>query len=542
VTTVTEERPAETPETITPEGEPDTGGRTAGAGFEPKATAEPVSTEVATRPSIENGALVGASINARIRYARELANANLLPSQYRKNPANVLYAVEYGLMLGIHPMAAITGIHVIDGKPSASAALMSALVRTAGHRLRVSTKGTIEGGDFTATAMLTRSDDPDFTFETTWTVDRAMRAGLVDKYDKNADGKWVVRARTQNNKPGNWETYPEAMAKARCISEVIREGAEEVLCGAHYTAEELGAMVNEDGNVIDGEVVESLSAPAADDRPQPMHPARTEHLRAQVFACFTADDPKSAFTAIWQEAGPQRKVTPVLDEKGVQTDFETFMLRAMEAIKNGVAFPDERPDPKAEQAAQPKADPQAQTEQAATESPTEQETANRTDAPQPDADGIVDAEVVEETTTAAEPAAEQGDGFEPPDAPAAALDDPPVSEPATAPGAPQDAAQAREWLLGEIGVVARVHGKTVAALTARQASSYKRNVADWSAAEMLGFVEPFRASTAEKLREAGQEAAAMLYGGFGPAHVLDVATMLSDALDAAFPPKGAKAK
>ena len=45
--------------------------------------------------------------------------------------------MEYGEMLGLSPMAAITGVHVIEGKPTASAGLISALVRRAGHKLRV---------------------------------------------------------------------------------------------------------------------------------------------------------------------------------------------------------------------------------------------------------------------------------------------------------------------------------------------------------------------------------------------------------------------
>ena len=64
-----------------------------------------------------------AALPAKIEYARELANSGLLPAAYRKQPGNILYAVEYGEMLGLAPMAAITGVHVIEGKPTASAGL-----------------------------------------------------------------------------------------------------------------------------------------------------------------------------------------------------------------------------------------------------------------------------------------------------------------------------------------------------------------------------------------------------------------------------------
>jgi hypothetical protein len=158
---------------------------------------------------------------AKVQYAKELANSGLLPTAYRKNPANVLYAVEYGEMLGLAPMAAITGIHIIEGKPTASSALMSALVRKAGHRLRIT------GNDERAVVEITRCDDPDYTFRAEWTIARAKQAGLT--------GKDV------------WKKYPAALLKARGITECARDACEEALMGMHYTPEELGATVDEDG-------------------------------------------------------------------------------------------------------------------------------------------------------------------------------------------------------------------------------------------------------------------------------------------------------
>lgn len=165
-----------------------------------------------------------ATLPAKIQYARELANSGLLPAAYRRNPANVLYAIEYGEMLNLPAMAAIVGINIIDGKPSASAALISALVRRAGHKLRV------KGDDTRAVAQIIRCDDPDFVYEAVWTMERAQRAGLTNR--------------------SAWRQYPAAMLKARAITEVARDACEEALCGVHYTPEELGAEVDEDGNVI----------------------------------------------------------------------------------------------------------------------------------------------------------------------------------------------------------------------------------------------------------------------------------------------------
>lgn len=162
----------------------------------------------------------------KIRYAQALSDANMLPAQYRKQPANLLFAIEYADMLGLSPMAAITGVHVIEGKPSASANLISGLVRKAGHRLRVFVERP-QGGPV-AVAQIVRSDDPEFTFESRWDMARARTAGVATKHV--------------------WKSYPEAMLKARAITEVAREACEEALSGLSYTPEELGANVDADGN------------------------------------------------------------------------------------------------------------------------------------------------------------------------------------------------------------------------------------------------------------------------------------------------------
>lgn len=171
-------------------------------------------------------------IDAMLRFAKALADGNLLPKSYQRNPANILWAMEYARTLNITPIAAMAGVHVIDGKPTASSALISALVRRAGHKLRITGNGT------TATATIVRADDPDFTFTSTWDIDRAKTAGLT--------GKQV------------WKNYPAAMLKARAITEVARDACQEALVGLLYTPEELGATVDADGNPIissQGEVV-----------------------------------------------------------------------------------------------------------------------------------------------------------------------------------------------------------------------------------------------------------------------------------------------
>jgi hypothetical protein len=190
-------------------------------------------------------------------------------------------------------MVAITGVHVIEGKPSASSALISALVRRAGHKLRV------KGDAVRAVAQVIRADDPEYAFEVAFTLDDAERAGLL--------GKKV------------WKQYPASMLKARAISAVARDACEEALFGIHYTPEELGAEVDGDGEPIEAGFVRQ--APGQDAwataTPAPAAPAQQPQAAAEPWDAAAEGDLSggrdwineateapdvAAVRAVWQEA------------------------------------------------------------------------------------------------------------------------------------------------------------------------------------------------------------------------------------------------
>lgn len=163
-------------------------------------------------------------LSTKMEYAKAMSSSNLLPKSYQGSPANLLFALEYAQALGVEPIHAITSIHIISGKPTASADLMAATVRRAGHKLRVT------GDDTYAEATLIRADDPDFQFTARWDIAKAKQANL--------------------NTP-TWKNYPGAMLRSRAITEVIRAGAPDAMFGLIYTPEELGAVVDQDGKPVD---------------------------------------------------------------------------------------------------------------------------------------------------------------------------------------------------------------------------------------------------------------------------------------------------
>lgn len=193
-----------------------------------------------------------ASLNDRMKYAQTLAAAgDLIPKGLwnsatpgadgriippAPSPGKVLLVMETGAMLGLMPAAALQSIDVVEGKATLSARLMGALIRKAGHKLDVVKTGSIPGGDYAVTVTGTRSDDGS-VFTSTWDMARAIRAGLVQSYQKNAAGTWEVRARSDKGHAKPWEAYAELMPVWRAMSEVGREGFADVLFGLYSTEE-----------------------------------------------------------------------------------------------------------------------------------------------------------------------------------------------------------------------------------------------------------------------------------------------------------------
>lgn len=245
------------------------------------------------------------AIAGKLELARTLSVSTLLPRQYQNQPGNLLYAIEYAESIGVPMLTAVTGIHVIDGKPSASAQLIAGLVRRAGHKLRVG----FDRKTMTATAVLVRSDDPSHEFVSEWTLDRAKTAGLSGK--------------------GVWAKFPDAMLKARAITEVARDGASEVLFGLIYTAEELGATeVDQDGAYIGTTVTVERPQPAP-VAPFDAPPVVTRDWAAEAVKVDTVD----AARALWSQAS----------DAGADADTLAAIAERGKAIAAAAEFTEDEP-------------------------------------------------------------------------------------------------------------------------------------------------------------------------------------------------------
>lgn len=172
------------------------------------------------------------SLDEAYRLSQNLAIAAMLPSSLRGKPADVLAILLYGQELGLGPMQSIQSIYVVNGRPSLSAQTWRALVRRAGHKVRMVER--VSG--VSATVEIVRADDEANPHRETYTMDMAKAAKLSEK--------------------DVWRQHTDDMLAARATARACRFVCPEVALG-FYTEDEIedAAAVPVADDVADAEVI-----------------------------------------------------------------------------------------------------------------------------------------------------------------------------------------------------------------------------------------------------------------------------------------------
>lgn len=188
------------------------------------------------------------TLTAEMDYARAVSSASMLPESYRNKPADILLAVGLGRSMGLSPAESLYRISVIKGKPTASAELIAANVRKAGHKLRIQK----DASGIRVRAVIIRADDPEFEFEAIRDLEWAKGMGLAGN--------------------DNYKKQPLTMLTWRAITAVAREACPEALYGVAYTPDEMGeapsprsgglsAVLNPEPEPVDVSEAEVLDVP-----------------------------------------------------------------------------------------------------------------------------------------------------------------------------------------------------------------------------------------------------------------------------------------
>jgi hypothetical protein len=147
-----------------------------------------------------------------------MAKAAVDSKMYRGigDQAGVMMIMLSARELGIPPCQALNGgINIINGKSEISARMMSALIRKAGHEIK------IKESSETSCTLIGKRNDTKETEESTFTFAEAQKAGLV--------------------KPnGGWVKHPKDMCFARALSRLARQLFSDVI-GIGYVEGEIKA-------------------------------------------------------------------------------------------------------------------------------------------------------------------------------------------------------------------------------------------------------------------------------------------------------------
>ena len=151
----------------------------------------------------------------------------LYKSQYftdAKSEAQAIVKVMAGAELGIPPFASMTGIHIIQGKPALGANVIATLIK----------------------------NDPRYNYRVLEMSDTVCRIQFYESGEPCGVSEFTA---TDARKAGtkNMDKFPKNMLFARAISNGAKWYTPGIFGGAPvYTPDELGADVDEDGNIVDG--------------------------------------------------------------------------------------------------------------------------------------------------------------------------------------------------------------------------------------------------------------------------------------------------
>ena len=151
--------------------------------------------------------------------ARVLCKSGLIPSGLN-SPEKVFVALQWGHELGLSPMVAVNNVAVINGKPTLSADIMSAVVKRSPEYGGIK---WIEMSDTKAECEITRilPNGEKEVQRSCFTMDDAVKAGLASR--------------------NVWKKYPRRMLKHRCLSYGLKDVFPDLLAGL-YDPEEMESV------------------------------------------------------------------------------------------------------------------------------------------------------------------------------------------------------------------------------------------------------------------------------------------------------------
>lgn len=170
------------------------------------------------------------SASAKSRYFKDATTAE-----------QAMVKIAYGAELGLQPVASLTGVHIVEGRPCLAANTIAHLIRSSGSYDYKVDRLDNDG------CKLTFTRNGEVCGESEFTRDDAERAGVY------------------NRKMSPWVTYPRNMMFARALTNGARWYCPDVFHGSVYTADEIetgDVYVEQTAAIVEEHVTEAEQLPA----------------------------------------------------------------------------------------------------------------------------------------------------------------------------------------------------------------------------------------------------------------------------------------
>jgi hypothetical protein len=169
---------------------------------------------------MENTAIV--SLADTMQLGKVLADSGFF--QDSRQAAQAVVKVLAGRELGFGPVASMTGINIIQGRVALSANLIAAAVKRSGH----------------------------YNYRVIGLTDTECRIDFYERGERIGTSQFTSAEATKAGTK-NMDKFPRNMLFARAMSNGAKWYCADIFGGPIYTPDELGANVNEEGEVIEGE-------------------------------------------------------------------------------------------------------------------------------------------------------------------------------------------------------------------------------------------------------------------------------------------------
>jgi len=151
----------------------------------------------------------GGDMVANMKMAEMMSESDLVPSDYKRKPGNIMVCVQMGQEVGLKPMQALQNIAVINGRPTIWGDALIAIARS--YHMCEFVHESFDQETMTATCTAKRKDNNE-PYSVRFSKDDAITANL-----------WT--------KQGPWKQYPKRMLQMRARSFCLRDLFPEALKG-----------------------------------------------------------------------------------------------------------------------------------------------------------------------------------------------------------------------------------------------------------------------------------------------------------------------